>query len=1330
MISARLKLALVALSPAVVFAVIGVGQPFVSGRLDDAVLTRRADDLAAAFETLLARTALVARIALDESPTAAARVPLPAPLSDRLEGVGVLDADLSWIDWSGRPADPPPHFGHEAWPAWSVRVEGARTRLLVRAGPDAGGRLGLASFVLDSTLGDLAFSDLFPGDLLHGARLDAAFRDHAAGYGETHDGADTEADSAGDSIVDTVPLRAPDGSLLALARIGRGEGRARPWPLARAWAVVTLLALAGAFANPRRLSESTLGLLGLLGGLATARVLMAWAWVPAVLLPRALGSPSVYGSAVAWRLFRSPADLFLTGAFVYLACVAVTRCGRVRRSGGRAAALISVAGAGAATVAGLRLALSLVEDSSAPMLDWPVPFVWDARLVVWTGVTLVLLGAAELWAYAASCLVRSGRSRTGPTAVAAALVPVAVAGTLLLQFHTENIAVERLGSEYAPEILEQDALRTAALRAALFHVRDLFRSEETLDLLARPDYLAYRFWIEGELAHAGYKSSLDFFSPGGELVSHFDFDLPPFEDVPLAPVAPAEGPPWDLRTRTETIPVGFAVQKRLLHGQVPVVRGGELLGTVVGHVLAEPENLPFLPRSRLYLAALGRGLPPETGGAIAGGPEYVLYDSTGAIELSTLPRPPADAPSLHEAAARHDPVYVTAGNEPHVGLALADDDGRLHLLLVPRPPPLQRVASSARVVSLGLVLIALLAWVRTARRRRAGDELRWLRGSFHRRLFAWLLIPSLALLLTLSAFIVGYLERRADDWLILSATQVVGAAQRVVEDYTALQFEEQSGLDDSVLYWLGSVVGQDIHVYADGALEASSKRELFRSGILPSRLDGDVHRRLREEHLPYDVQYERIGPTTIPVAYAPIRLGADPAASRVVAVPLVLERQQIDRAIDRIAETIFLATVALVAVLAIVALLVARTVARPVREMVEATGRVARGDYGARLLPRTRDELAQLVESFNAMGAEIDKQRSALERQRDYRETLLRHATTGVLSLDADGMLVTLNPAAVELLALGGVRPGEGEDLSRALRGSKALAPLARALASAPPGEAVEVDLDQDGTPRRIRFVRVDLEGSGGAGVGTLVLLDDVTDMMRSNQLAAWAEMARAIAHEIKNPLTPIQLSAEHLRRLLADRGVFPAPQVEACLDTIIKQVRSLHEIAGEFSAYAKLPDLDPRPADPVAFMGSTIGPYRAGAPAGLTIEERYEPAPPISIDARVLSRAVVNLIENALHAMTDGGVLTVGVSSDPAAGSVVLTVRDTGPGLGPEVRTRLFEPYFSTKSSGTGLGLAIARRAVEAHGGSIDFETGPGEGTLFRIRLPVAEDRARAAIE
>ena len=250
-----------------------------------------------------------------------------------------------------------------------------------------------------------------------------------------------------------------------------------------------------------------------------------------------------------------------------------------------------------------------------------------------------------------------------------------------------------------------------------------------------------------------------------------------------------------------------------------------------------------------------------------------------------------------------------------------------------------------------------------------------------------------------------------------------------------------------------------------------------------------------------------------------------------------------------------------------------------------------------------------------------------------------------------------------------------------------------------------------------MRVVRVDLPDPDGGPPGALLLLEDVTDLMRSNQLAAWAEMARAIAHEIKNPLTPIQLSTEHLERLLRDRSLLPSPEIESCLQTVFKQVRALREIASEFSAYAKLPDLAPRPTDPGEFLRDVVAPYRAAHPPGVAIEEDYAPAGTAAVDARVLSRAVVNLIENALQAMPQGGRLRVAVRRED--GEVLLSVSDTGPGLDPRVRARLFTPYFSTKSSGTGLGLAIVRRAVEAHGGHVEVASAPGAGTTFTIHLP-----------
>jgi two-component system nitrogen regulation sensor histidine kinase NtrY len=287
------------------------------------------------------------------------------------------------------------------------------------------------------------------------------------------------------------------------------------------------------------------------------------------------------------------------------------------------------------------------------------------------------------------------------------------------------------------------------------------------------------------------------------------------------------------------------------------------------------------------------------------------------------------------------------------------------------------------------------------------------------------------------------------------------------------------------------------------------------------------------------------------------------------------------------------------------------------------------------------------------------------------------------------------------------------------------LEPLSVALARpAHATEPQEIDLENPGDhseKRRLSLVRVPLPGLEGRSQGALMIMDDVTDMMRSSQLEAWAEMARAIAHEIKNPLTPIQLSTEHLERILLDSKVLPSDDLESCLDTIKKQVRALREIAAGFSTYAKLPVLQPETVDPVAFLKDTMASYRNVVPDSLEIVEEYQSCPPVSIDAKVLARAIVNLVENGLQAMGDGpGSLTVRVGPEPDGEAVRITIADTGAGLDQDVRNRLFEPYFSTKSSGTGLGLAIVKRSVEAHGGWLEVDSRPGDGARFHILLPL----------
>ncbi len=225
-------------------------------------------------------------------------------------------------------------------------------------------------------------------------------------------------------------------------------------------------------------------------------------------------------------------------------------------------------------------------------------------------------------------------------------------------------------------------------------------------------------------------------------------------------------------------------------------------------------------------------------------------------------------------------------------------------------------------------------------------------------------------------------------------------------------------------------------------------------------------------------------------------------------------------------------------------------------------------------------------------------------------------------------------------------------------------------------------------------------------------------ELERTHRLEAWAEMARQVAHEIKNPLTPIQLSAEHLRRVHEDRGEPLGAVLDGCITTILGQVRLLRQIASEFSSFASSPHAKIAPVDLPPVVAEILDPYRAGLEGRIAIENRVTaPLPSVRADRTLILRALANIVENALHAMPGQGQLTVDAAVD--SDNVTISVRDTGVGMDADALARAFEPYFSTKASGTGLGLPIARRNVELSGGSIEVESRKAEGTVVRVRLP-----------
>jgi nitrogen fixation/metabolism regulation signal transduction histidine kinase len=227
----------------------------------------------------------------------------------------------------------------------------------------------------------------------------------------------------------------------------------------------------------------------------------------------------------------------------------------------------------------------------------------------------------------------------------------------------------------------------------------------------------------------------------------------------------------------------------------------------------------------------------------------------------------------------------------------------------------------------------------------------------------------------------------------------------------------------------------------------------------------------------------------------------------------------------------------------------------------------------------------------------------------------------------------------------------------------------------------------------------------------------------RTHRLEAWAEMARQVAHEIKNPLTPIQLSAEHLQRVHADRGAPLGDVLDGCVASILGQVRLLRQISAEFSSFASAPTAKPGRVDVAELVAEVVDPYRTGLAGRIDIVNRVTPPlATVFVDRTLIARALANIVENALHAMPGTGTLTLDAVERDA--QVILEASDTGVGMDEEALARVFEPYFSTKTTGTGLGLPIALRNVELNGGTMEVDSRKGFGTTVRVKLPVHVSR------
>ena len=431
-----------------------------------------------------------------------------------------------------------------------------------------------------------------------------------------------------------------------------------------------------------------------------------------------------------------------------------------------------------------------------------------------------------------------------------------------------------------------------------------------------------------------------------------------------------------------------------------------------------------------------------------------------------------------------------------------------------------------------------------------------------------------------------------------------------------------------------------------------------------------------------------------------------------------------------------------------VALFLEKQVTVPVQALAEATREISLGNLEHRVTARAQDELGILVDSFNRMTGQLRDARDRLEesnaslqrtfqemeQRRHLMETILENIPTGVLSLDAAGSIERVNSSFVRMF--GDATPAGGARSLESLLGADTARAIQRLMRRSLRMGAVsqELEMPVPGRPPRRAAVTVSSFGPRRANPGFVVVIDDLSELLHAQKAAAWQEVAQRIAHEIKNPLTPIQLSAQRLERFLDRRGnsvpagTESARQLETlvaeCAGLIQREVATLGSLVDAFSRMASFPEATLVPVDLNRVVSTALEVF-AGRLDGVTVRTQLSPGlPQVRADAELLRRVLVNLIDNAAEAMEGAAVREITLSTRLGTNGETLEIvlADSGHGIAPQDKDRLFLPHFSTRQRGTGLGLAIADRIVTEHHGTIRVEDNQPQGARFTIRLPAAD--------
>jgi PAS domain S-box-containing protein len=529
-------------------------------------------------------------------------------------------------------------------------------------------------------------------------------------------------------------------------------------------------------------------------------------------------------------------------------------------------------------------------------------------------------------------------------------------------------------------------------------------------------------------------------------------------------------------------------------------------------------------------------------------------------------------------------------------------------------------------------------------------------------------------------------------------------------------------IDNQYLREVAETMGQDFLVFYDNRLVATSQEDLARAGMIPGTMsetsyvdlaiDGksEAFHRQSLGNYQYLVADRRISPA-----------GSDPAVF--LSTPLLWRQEEVDQEVAGLNYLVLMVITGIIFLSVTMGIVVGRRLSRPISDLKEAFEKVGESDFRVDLEKGRQDEFGRLFSSFEAMAMQLEKSQKSLSEEKARVVGVFQAVGAGIMAFGKDGTLRVVNSKAEELLGedLGGRIGSSLDDLSFHHEGwEKLLLGIHESFRSVGGDVEREFEVAEGERVRMIRMIASGLVDESGGNQGVVVAFEDISDTVRSQKIMAWGEMARQVAHEIKNPLTPIRLSIQHLYKTYKDNAPNFGEIIEEEVRVILREIDRLRRIASDFSRYAKPLTEEVRRVDAASVLSEVRELYERGE-GDLNYDFMIpEGRVPALASEEGLKKVLVNLIENGRAAIDGPGRLesAVRVEEDDGIRWVVLTVTDSGRGIPESDLGRIFDPNFSTRTGGTGLGLAICKRIVEGWGGTIHIWSRQGEGTRVEVRL------------